>query len=77
MDKVAFHIYNKAGENARIVGEIENKLGDRKKHADYEWRQEWQDFFYTGREFDRQVFIDEFFKVMRAFQDSLGLAVVD
>ena len=75
MDTVAFHVYNKAGENARIIGEIANRLGDRKIHANYEWQEEWQDEFYFDRKFDRELFVDEFFKVMQAFQNSLGLGV--
>lgn len=73
MDKVAFHVYNKAGENARIIGEIENRLGDRRIHAAYDWQDEWQQVFYADRTFDRDIFVAEFFKLMQVFQSSLGL----
>ncbi|KAA3616361.1 MAG: hypothetical protein DWQ05_11535 [Calditrichaeota bacterium] len=75
MDKIAFHVYNKAGENARIIGEISNKLGDRKTHADYEWLEVWDEAFYTESEFDSEIFKSEYFCVLGAFQKSLGLGI--
>ncbi|MCA9734244.1 MAG: hypothetical protein H6696_04710 [Deferribacteres bacterium] len=75
MDEIAFHVFNRAGDNARIIAEICNELGDRRIHAQYEWQDKWNEAFYEDKNFNRNAFINEFFAVMEQFQESIGLAI--
>jgi hypothetical protein len=69
---LAFRTYSGAGMDALIRSEISCSDGDRREHANYEWKAEYESFFDASRAPERRDFIIAYQKVMDEFRNCIG-----
>ena len=68
-----FETFSGAGHNAKIRSTIESVDGDRRKHTNYEWEDEFDTWFSEDLTLTRQEVKKKYVAVMDALRDCIGL----
>ena len=68
-----FETFSEAGHKAKIRSTIESVDGDRRKHTNYEWEDEFDTWFSEDLTLTRQEVKKKYVAVMDALRDCIGL----
>ncbi len=70
---LAFSTFTGWGQDAKIRAAVASGMADRKKHANYDWKQEFASMFDEQSIPPRQEFLVSYSKAMEALRNCIGL----